>query len=380
MELLNLRRLLLGALAVALAACGGGGNGGENSSANAAPLANAGTAQNVTTGTVVTLNGSASTDANSDSLTYSWTLTSKPTGSAAALAGAASAAPTFTADLAGTYVASLVVNDGKVISTASAITIKAATPMSGLISASVTWGHANSPYVLIGRLMIPGGVALSVDPGVEVIGNGNEIQVEGSLLVNGTAGDRVSIGNVVITPAGKQTSNHLISVRGANVSGGSLYAPTGNAIYGNLVLTDSRLSNTSSYMYVWYPTGTSTIERNYFSGTGGISFGLSGAAVSLTIKNNTFTSWQGAAVENWAVYGSAIADVSLNSFLSTDRNAALLRPGYTDASLNAANNYWGTTTTSVIDAMIFDKNDDLTSNGFVTYTPILTAPHPNTPQ
>jgi hypothetical protein len=93
--------------------------------ANAAPVANAGTAQNVTTGTLVTLNGNGSTDANGDPLTFSWTLTSKPAGSIAALSGATTAAPTFTAGSAGTYVATLVVNDGKVNSTAATVTITA---------------------------------------------------------------------------------------------------------------------------------------------------------------------------------------------------------------------------------------------------------------
>lgn len=81
---------------------------------NAAPVANAGAAQNVTTGTVVTLDGSASSDANSDPLTFAWTLTTKPAGSAATLSSATSAKPTFSADVAGTYAAGLVVNDGKV--------------------------------------------------------------------------------------------------------------------------------------------------------------------------------------------------------------------------------------------------------------------------
>jgi uncharacterized delta-60 repeat protein len=96
--------------------------------ANATPVANAGVNQNVVTGTLVTLNGTASSDANGDPLTYSWTLTSKPAGSTATLAGATSAAPTFTADAAGTYVASLVVNDGKVSSAASTVAVTATTP------------------------------------------------------------------------------------------------------------------------------------------------------------------------------------------------------------------------------------------------------------
>jgi hypothetical protein len=99
--------------------------------ANAAPVANAGAAQNITTGAAVVLNGSASSDANGDALTYAWTLTSRPAGSAAALTGSTSAVPVFIADVAGTYVASLVVNDGKVNSTAVSVIVTAATPGAG---------------------------------------------------------------------------------------------------------------------------------------------------------------------------------------------------------------------------------------------------------
>jgi hypothetical protein len=88
--------------------------------ANSAPVANAGTAQSVSTAAVVTLTGAGSTDANLDTLTYLWTLASKPTNSAAALSSATVVAPTFTADFAGTYVANLVVNDGKVNSSNTA--------------------------------------------------------------------------------------------------------------------------------------------------------------------------------------------------------------------------------------------------------------------
>jgi hypothetical protein len=93
--------------------------------ANIAPVANAGSNQSVTAGTSVTLNGSFSSDANGDVLTYSWSFTSKPSGSSATLSGATSVSPTFKADLAGTYVIRLTVNDGKVSSSQSSVTVTA---------------------------------------------------------------------------------------------------------------------------------------------------------------------------------------------------------------------------------------------------------------
>jgi hypothetical protein len=92
---------------------------------NTAPVANAGPNQTVTAGDLVTLTGAGSTDANGNPLTYAWTLTSKPGGSTAALTGATTVNPTFTADLAGAYVASLVVNDGTVNSAPSTVTVTA---------------------------------------------------------------------------------------------------------------------------------------------------------------------------------------------------------------------------------------------------------------
>ena len=93
--------------------------------ANGTPWANAGVSQSVTAGSSVTLDGSASSDPNGDALTYVWTLTSKPTGSAATLAASTSAKPSFAADVAGTYLVSLIVNDGKINSYTSTTVVNA---------------------------------------------------------------------------------------------------------------------------------------------------------------------------------------------------------------------------------------------------------------
>ena len=114
------------ACAALIQACGGGGGSDpQPQPTNTVPVANAGSTQGVVTGTVVTLNGSASADADGDSLTYTWTLTSRPAGSSATLTGGNTVAPTFTADAAGTYVATLTVGDGKATSIAATVTISA---------------------------------------------------------------------------------------------------------------------------------------------------------------------------------------------------------------------------------------------------------------
>jgi hypothetical protein len=80
------------------------------SSNNTAPVADAGSAQGVFVGQIVTLDGSASHDADSDPLEFSWTLAA-PAGSVAALAGATNPIASFIPDEPGSYVATLMVSD-----------------------------------------------------------------------------------------------------------------------------------------------------------------------------------------------------------------------------------------------------------------------------
>lgn len=91
--------------------------------ANATPVANAGPAQTVGANVIATLNGTLSSDANGDPLSYLWAVTTKPAGSTALLSSYTVASPLFLADTPGTYVVSLIVNDGKVPSAPATVTI-----------------------------------------------------------------------------------------------------------------------------------------------------------------------------------------------------------------------------------------------------------------
>jgi hypothetical protein len=121
------------------------------SSANADPIANAGSNQNVTVGTAVTLDGTNSSDANRDQLTYRWVMMSKPTGSSAVLTNPTSAKPTFTADLVGSYVISLIVNDGRVDSTTVATTVTAS-----VVNAAPVANAGTNQSVILGTVTLDG--------------------------------------------------------------------------------------------------------------------------------------------------------------------------------------------------------------------------------
>jgi hypothetical protein len=92
---------------------------------NDPPVANAGPDQSVRMHDTVTLDGSGSSDVDGNPLTYQWSLTTVPAHSKAVLTGPTLAKPTFKADKEGTYVASLVVDDGSVKSSAATVTITA---------------------------------------------------------------------------------------------------------------------------------------------------------------------------------------------------------------------------------------------------------------
>ena len=79
------------------------------------PLADAGRPQSICAIGSVDLDGSGSSDPDGDSLTFSWAFESLPSGSSlsdADLSGSGSSAPSFTPDVAGTYVLTLTVDDG----------------------------------------------------------------------------------------------------------------------------------------------------------------------------------------------------------------------------------------------------------------------------
>lgn len=90
--------------------------------ANRIPVAQVGKDKIGAVGAVVRLDGGASSDKDGDPLSYLWTLKSAP-GSKAKLSKTTAAMTTFKPDIAGDYIASLMVNDGYVQSRADTVKI-----------------------------------------------------------------------------------------------------------------------------------------------------------------------------------------------------------------------------------------------------------------
>jgi hypothetical protein len=90
---------------------------------NSTPIAEAGADQTVFVGDRVQLDGSGSVDADGDPLAYLWSFTSVPTGSQSVLSDPTVDNPSFSADISGTYVVQLLVNDGLIDSLSDSVVI-----------------------------------------------------------------------------------------------------------------------------------------------------------------------------------------------------------------------------------------------------------------
>ncbi len=78
------------------------------------------------------------------------------------------------------------------------------TDQNGIISADTTWASAGNPYLLTGPVAVKGGVTLTIESGATVNLNNFYIQVNGTLIIRGTASSPVTIsgGSLTYTSVG----------------------------------------------------------------------------------------------------------------------------------------------------------------------------------
>jgi hypothetical protein len=152
---------------------------------------------------------------------------------------------------------------------------------------------------------------------------------------------------------------------------------------GSFNLTNSELNNLYEESYLWYPSQNTYIEYNTFTNTSGIKIGTddysSNSSGVVYIEYNLFLNNQGYIINNFASYGLSKTYVNNNSFTGASGVILEVEKTSTTADMDASQNYWGTADTSVVDSMIYDKNDDPTCLSFINYLPLLNVPDPDAP-
>ncbi|WP_157268650.1 PKD domain-containing protein [Azohydromonas aeria] len=108
----------------------------------------------VLAGTAVALSAASSFDDDDDALTYAWTLDAQPAGSTATVASAAAADASFQPDLAGTYVLSVRVSDGRSSSRAR-VTVRALAQFRNAVALNFVPGLARYSVGLDRLVMAP---------------------------------------------------------------------------------------------------------------------------------------------------------------------------------------------------------------------------------
>ena len=266
------------------------------------------------------------------------------------------------------------------------------TTLGGVLTSNTTLTDAQSPYLITSTLQTPENVTLRINAGVELTSQANDMfLVHGKLIAEGTANNKIVLdaggGNIF---NGKEAKGSMsVSVNHAILRNGASLWPPAGANEGSLTLKNSEITNMSDYSYIWYPVNDVLIEKNVFTNSGGFSIGFRGVSGrdKVVLRYNRFVSkhpnlpsWADYWIQNRVCYCDTNSSliVDFNSFLD-DGISVGLKPAYPDTKLDARNNYWGTTDESVISSKIYDSNDDITTAGYIQFTPYLAAPHSSTP-
>lgn len=271
------------------------------------------------------------------------------------------------------------------------VTSKQPTEVGGILSSNTIWSEENSPYSVINTVQIPSGVTLTIEPGVTITmpSSGDMFLLNGTISAHGTSDNKIVFdggGNSNFFCAKGSSADTFLDLEYCIIKNGiSFWPATGHEQYGYFSLRHCELTNLMGYSYIWYPGRDIHIEYNRFMNAGGFSIGHSGDVTVyiqynlFDTKNPSLPTYANFWIQNWASYDSSETIVKYNSFINTEGIALELPSGYDAAAMTASENYWGTQDTGVIDTMIYDKNDDITSADYIDYLPILTEPHPSTP-
>jgi len=267
---------------------------------------------------------------------------------------------------------------------------QASTEVGGIINSDTTWTLENSPYIITATVQIPESVTLTIDPGVTVTHNSTDdimFTVHGRVIAHGTASNNiVFIGggaHATFFSTGGATSDPSVSLDYCTIRHGyaAWWGTRGHINLTNSEISDMALSIFGSfggYSQIYNPTHDIYIEYNTFIDTNGFTIDHHTGA-NIYIRYNLFKGNRGFIVYDHVSGGLSQTVIKYNSFIEMNETVLRIYSWGDQATMDATENYWGTSNTSLIDSMIYDGNDDINIRGFIEYLPILTEPHPDTP-
>ena len=244
---------------------------------------------------------------SSSAYTYNWSLTSKPTGSNASITDTSAVNPSFKADVAGTYVASVTITDGSNNVATSSVVLTACNSSSNSSSPFSSCSlSTNTDYVLTGVVAV--GAAL---PAVTVtITDANGIQTttttgeDGSYAIQDPSGVtlqapfKVSVRSLLGTSEVVLSSVALSRASTANVT------PITTAI-------SSILNATNSYDPLTLDV-SKVSEANITAASTKMATALSNVMTAANVSNNSFNPIKGSFIANGEGIDSVMDRVSFN--------------------------------------------------------------------
>jgi len=255
-----------------------------------------------------------------------------------------------------------------------------------VLTQDTTWRKSESPFHLEGEAQVGEGVTLTIEPGVAIIGNGGRISFAGTIKAEGMSSDKISfeLTNAGIFESLSRTGRLI--VRHAVITGaeakdtffgvGVYFVKT--HLFGSGMTAEFHDSIFRGIEYLVYPgPATVTAERNIFRDS--IKLRFTGNSSSLAISYNCFNMpWPPVDVR---VTGTS--SINFNSIygVTTPIPKEIQGNGFQSfgGSIDASENYWHGLSESDVRKTISDGTVDPTKLGVVEILPLLTGPHPDTP-
>ena len=198
------------------------------------------------------------------------------------------------------------------------------TTVSGTISTNTTWGLGGSPYVFAGDVTVASGVTLTLEPGVVVkLDSGDELDVDGTLLADGTSGQPIVFTSIKDDTAGGDT----------NGDGGATTPAAGD--WYELNFSSPGSGSVLDYVEVRYAGAFGQSIDVYTSGLSitnstivdGSSYGIDVHSVSPTIADSTIARHSSYGIylvgSSASITGNTIQDNSHGIYLSNSPGATI---------------------------------------------------------